>query len=1482
VEFFNMAAYYCRLPFFSSFELNPGPQEVGPNAMRKINVRLLGILLLGSVVSGGLLYGMHEFQVRRNASVLLNEARSAKDRKDYRESIDFYERYIALIPASDTTPVAELAALQFDVGRLGQAFRNFEAVLRQDPHRSDIRRKLVDVALRMRREADARQHVDVLLAENPEDAELYDTLARCQIAAKEDEAAASSLERALQKDPKRLASYSRLASLLSGPLKNKSKALAILDDMVAKNSDDFHAYVLRGTHQLELSKVEPTRDNQSSAPEVRAGDELPEIPGPDAVAELPEKVAELLASVGRDARQALEMDGDDEQVISFAIRYLIAAGKSNEAAEQARRGLALHPQNAYMFSTLATVELRLGHRDEAISWLQKGLNAVPKQPYLLWNLANLYIDAGRLSDAEKCLVPLRTSGHPQPLLAFLDARLLVEQQQWFEASQRLQRIRSSLVPWPDIAKQADFRLGQCYEALGRFDLQLIAFRRAAGVDEHWIPARRGTARALLMTGKVDEALEEYQQIAILPGAPLDVLLQLARVRIMVNLRRNPAQRNWNAPRKLLDRIDEIDSKSPVTPVLRAEILVAEEENQKAEELLQAARTSSPEIVEFWLALASLAERREDWESAWQMLEGAQERKGDTVQIRLARAKYHVNLSRDKAGEFIRDLSKNAESFSAEDQTELYSGLASLLMAIGDFEESERLCRLVADQQPFNLRIRLILFDLALRAGKTPAINQVLDELKGIERSGPLWHYGTAVNLTLRAKAEEKPELYDEARKHLSEARVARPAWSRIPLLTAQICDVEGDEDTAISYYTQAINLGERSPGTISHTVSMLYQRRRFPEADRLIRRLQEQQSPFSNDLTRLAAEVSLRLNDTERALDLVTKAALKSTDPIEHIWAGRILSALEQNDDAEKSFRQAIELDETLPEAWVALIQHLGRTSQIQKAEIALEAAKQKIGSEEAPLALAVAMESIGRFEEAESRYMAAMAAAPEKIPVIRRLTDFLLRQSLVKKAEPLLTQVLTEAKGATDEDRTWARRNLALIFVARGTPEDAEKALSLVEENLKQQPKSETEIRAKAMIQAMSKDRSSQLQAAETLEKILANQKSRGSDGIAETQFALVQLYAGLRDVSKATSHLRTLMASHGDSPRYLTFYVQYLVGRNETTEADLWIPKLAEVAPNEQSTLALTTEVRYRQERYADVYEAIDKFVANPGLSDSERQSRTRYAASLLEIYSKRLSSKSNESTAESNSTNWATRFGKQADVLLRKYAEERPQEILALAAFLGRQGQHAESLDILDKDGSDARPEQIAAVTTALIASATASPGDYARAERLLRAELDKRDRPVTLILALADLLNWTDQFANAEQLYREILKTQERHPAALNNLALMLALHGRGENGSLALVDKAIQVLGPQSPLLDTRATINLLLGKPKEAAADIEKSLAARPSAASFFHQSLVEQRLGNRQAARDSLVKANELGLKMEELHPLEWPSYRQLQKELQ
>jgi tetratricopeptide (TPR) repeat protein len=185
----------------------------------------------------------------------------------------------------------------------------------------------------------------------------------------------------------------------------------------------------------------------------------------------------------------------------------------------ARRGLTLYPKFAAMYASLADIELKAGHRDEAIEWFQRGLDAVPNERDLLWNLSNLLIDENRIPDARKNLEKLRTIGYPKPPLAYLDARLLVQQGEWFEASRRLEAIRPALTEFPEISKQADFRLGQCYEQLGRTDQQLTAFRRATGVDSRWIPARLGVASALLATGRLDEALEEYRQIAALPAAP---------------------------------------------------------------------------------------------------------------------------------------------------------------------------------------------------------------------------------------------------------------------------------------------------------------------------------------------------------------------------------------------------------------------------------------------------------------------------------------------------------------------------------------------------------------------------------------------------------------------------------------------------------------------------------------------------------------------------------------------------------------------------------------------------------------------------------------------------------------------------------------------------------------------------------------------------------------------------------------------------
>ena len=135
--------------------------------MRTFNFRLLALLILVTgVVSAGA-YGIHEFQVQRNAAVLLREAQQAKDRKDVNEAIDFLERYAALVKSKDVSALADLGLLQADARRGGQAYVTLESVLRQDSSRSEVRRRLVEVALALRRFPDAQHHVAILLKERP-------------------------------------------------------------------------------------------------------------------------------------------------------------------------------------------------------------------------------------------------------------------------------------------------------------------------------------------------------------------------------------------------------------------------------------------------------------------------------------------------------------------------------------------------------------------------------------------------------------------------------------------------------------------------------------------------------------------------------------------------------------------------------------------------------------------------------------------------------------------------------------------------------------------------------------------------------------------------------------------------------------------------------------------------------------------------------------------------------------------------------------------------------------------------------------------------------------------------------------------------------------------------------------------------------------------------------------------------------------------
>ena len=74
---------------------------------------------------------------------------------------------------------------------------------------------------------------------------------------------------------------------------------------------------------------------------------------------------------------------------------------------------------------------------------------------------------------------------------------------------------------------------------------------------------------------------------------------------------------------------------------------------------------------------------------------------------------------------------------------LSKGLARWAFVVQDYELTRRLLRVVADAEPQNTQVRLLLFDVAWEMGRVEVMEAALKEVENLEQSGPLWHYGEA-------------------------------------------------------------------------------------------------------------------------------------------------------------------------------------------------------------------------------------------------------------------------------------------------------------------------------------------------------------------------------------------------------------------------------------------------------------------------------------------------------------------------------------------------------------------------------------------------------------------------------------------------------------------------------------------------------------------------------------------------------------------
>ena len=546
--------------------------------MPRLNRRVLIITLGTVVVAAASVFGLHYVQVNQQADFFLSRGAQAIAEGDPRGGRS--------LPKSGPDGTAKFrrtrraAAALERTGNILGAFTTANRAERFGPDDAENNLRLAKLSLQIRRYADVVQRVKGLLpaaADNDRKLELLTLLGDAQAGDQDGAPAAAAFAEAIQLDEAKPITYDKLARVQSGLLNDADQAAATLDSMVQRFSNDSHAWILRG--QWYLDEV----IGQSPSMDVDSGGRL----------------RRHLTQADQDADQAMIISAGDVDALRFATHVAMRAEDYDEVRQLAEQGISKFPNDAdfYRFASTATSALAGQAVDEADQerlrrdsreFLQAGLAKQPNDMELLWAAANADLEVGRIDQVASLVDRLRKLGYPARLVRYLEAQLLAADGQNLAAAQQLELVRTDVIEVPAVVRLVDLSLADVYRDTGDVDRQIAVLRRVVTANDGWLPGRERLAIALLQSGRVDEAVQEYRSLASRAGLPITAPLNFARLLILQNLGRDAARQNWEPVTSLLEKLDQEEALAGEVAVLRAEMLSSQDRADEARQVLATA------------------------------------------------------------------------------------------------------------------------------------------------------------------------------------------------------------------------------------------------------------------------------------------------------------------------------------------------------------------------------------------------------------------------------------------------------------------------------------------------------------------------------------------------------------------------------------------------------------------------------------------------------------------------------------------------------------------------------------------------------------------------------------------------------------------------------------------------------------------------------------------------------------------------------
>jgi tetratricopeptide (TPR) repeat protein len=229
--------------------------------------------------------------------------------------------------------------------------------------------------------------------------------------------------------------------------------------------------------------------------------------------------------------------------------------------------------------------------------------------------------------------------------------------------------------------------------------------------------------------------------------------------------------------------------------------------------------------------------------------------------------------------------------------------------------------------------------------------------------------------------------------------------------------------------------------------------------------------------------------------------------------------------------------------------------------------------------------------------------------------------------------------------------------------------------------------------------------------------------------------------------------------------------------------------------------------------------------------------------------------------------------AERVALRLAARRPTSACPAARILAQRGKLAEALKQCQA-AADAG-SSVEAGTTATFLVSTMPPGPEAdarlkQADAVLTTALKQNPDHFGLLFAQANVQRLQGRYTDAANSYRSMLARNPKNAAVLNNMAWTLSEDLDQPNEGLEKIDEAIQVMGRNPSLLDTRGVILTRLGKFDEAIKELEAAAATGPSPAIYYHLARAYHKAGQESSCQKDRALAKQAGLAPSHLQPHE------------